>query len=207
MERGYLITLSVTAIIMVSCVIAHVGGIASSYQPYWRNQYIKAHISLAMKATDPETALIELNRIREMLEAYPKTGNTDPIYRSPEADLSLAWQSLNEIIRYAETLPPLTSPFDIEHGMAELRVRIENYRDQRWIAYSNILFWQKRAWLSYALAAPLYIVFWISIWITSVIKDYDDSAIPAYVEALIMFIFLMIVIMIDAVPFWYIGLR
>jgi len=176
----------------------------TAYQYSWASKYASNHLKIAEQATDPTTALQELNRAKEILQLFPKEGNSDPIATDPKCDLHLAWKSLDEIIAYAETVPSLKDPYEIEHAMYELRDRITGYLDQRFPAFEASVFWKGQIFgvlsiVTYAIG----IIFSFALLSPSIEKKSRISKV-----ALLLYIVVAIGgIILVSVPVLYTGLR
>lgn len=172
---------------------------------YWLNEYAKTHLKIAANASDPATALRELERARDLLSHYPKTGNTDPIMQGPETDLAMAWEAINGIIEYARSIPQLRDPFQIEHAMRELRSRVSGFLDRRFKAYESYVFY--RGWVWNMLSIAFWIIGFIATYVAldNVWRDEEEMALGLLLLAYIAFAVVAVILAI--IPVGYTGPR
>jgi len=177
----------------------------SAYNPTWQLKYAEQHLNIAKDATDSVTALYELQRAREILSSFPKEGNYDIFSTMPSAELSKAWEALDNTILYCESIQQLTDLYQINHAMEEMRVRLTGFMEDRWIAFTSVPCWNNGGYFSF-----LAILFYCLSAVLSFgwLEGYDD---PCHWIAGFLWIFLIIIgitaLIFDVVPIFYSGVR
>ena len=156
---------AVTVILIFVSVMALSKGLMDHrYYYIKRGTYAYGHLNLAIRALDAQTVVSEINRFKVLTEDYPRTGNY-MLFKNPVGYLENAWATIDSVRGFATEVTKFTDPFEVNHGMEEIRVKLQAFHDQQYnalVAYDRwvrggIWFWV--FWLFEALAIIFY---WIT---------------------------------------------
>ena len=91
-----LVALFVTVLVFGSLTVS------SAYQYRWNWDFAQKHLDVALAMSDPDTQELEISKAIDILQMFPKEGNSDPLNKNnPTTDMSLAWKALYQLKDYS----------------------------------------------------------------------------------------------------------